>query len=187
MHTLPNLRIERADPTHLQAVTALAQRWQIDTRADNKISSQGFLMAGWQLNDYQTFLDEAEYFFVAIHNDTELAGFSVAYSQRHAHLDPWLHRELAQHLDLDEYMLWEQLCIAPEWARRGVGTRLLHHLLLQYGSQVPVIDELARSPLNQASVNLHKKFGFAPLIDLTRPSGILTTIWMKRDGQLRQL
>ncbi len=173
MDTQTRPRIEPATASHLQAVTDLAGKWQLDLQA-SEISNQGFLMSGWHLEDYRTFLNEAEYFFVASHG-TELAGFSVAYSQRHAYLDPWIHHEVARYVD--EYMLHEQLCIAPEWAGHGVGTSMMSHLL-QFASQVPVVSEIARYPLNQASAMLHKKLGYTPLADLDRPDGILTTLWI---------
>jgi ribosomal protein S18 acetylase RimI-like enzyme len=174
MATLTPLRIARADAAHLQDITDLARKWQIGDRASTEISSQGFLMAGWQLQDYQRFLDEAEHFLVAI-DGADVAGFSIAYSHQHAHFDPRIHSEIAQHLD--EYVYYEQLCIAPEWAHRGVGSSLMSRTL-QSSSPLPVVDEIAREPLNEASVSLHIKFGFKPLADITRADGIVSTIWV---------
>jgi ribosomal protein S18 acetylase RimI-like enzyme len=111
---------------------------------------------------------------VNIHG-TELVGFSIAYGHHHVHFDPRIHAAIAPHVA--EYVYYEQLCIAPEWAHRGVGSTLMSQLL-ESSSPLPVVDEIARYPLNTASVNLHIKFGFKPLFDLTRHDGIITTIWI---------
>ncbi|MBY8887022.1 GNAT family N-acetyltransferase [Streptomyces sp. PTM05] len=166
-------RISPATTDHLPAIVELADRWQLRPGA-GVVTDQGFLMAGWGRRDYELFLSEAELFFVAIHED-ELAGFFIGYSCERRHFEPWLHAELARHLDA--YMLFEQMCIAPEWAHRGVGSRMMSSMLALDRS-APVISESARVPLNTASTNLHRKFDFTPLVELTRPSGLQTTVWI---------
>jgi ribosomal protein S18 acetylase RimI-like enzyme len=168
------MSIEQATLDHLPSVVALARSWQLDNLPISEDRSQGFFIAGWELHEYQNFLDKAEYFYV-VTEGAKLAGFGVAYSQRHAHLDPWLHRELMPHVA--EYMLFEQLCIAPEWVGRGVGTSVMRHMLNLHG-HATVISEVTREPLNEASVNMHKRLGFTPLLELTRPNGFPTTAWV---------
>jgi len=174
MDALSALSIEQATIDHLPSVVALARSWQLDNLPVGEDRSQGFFIAGWELREYQTFVEKAEYFSV-VTEVMKLAGFAVAYSQRHARLDPWLHRELTPHIA--EYLLIEQMCVAPEWVGRGVGTSLMRHMLNLHANGA-VISEITREPLNEASVNLHKRFGFTPLLELTRPNGFPTTAWV---------
>jgi GNAT superfamily N-acetyltransferase len=172
-----SVRIERADPRHLPTVSSLAEIWQLGRRPD-EISHQGFLVADWKLGDYETFLREAEHFYVAL-IDERVAGFIIGYTEQHANLDVMLNREIRAHLD--EYLNCEQVCVDPGWSRRGVGTRLWSHLI-QRREWRPVVVEIVSSPPNVPSSSFHQKLGFQPFIEVHRPNGLATTVWMYQNN-----
>jgi len=169
-----SITIVPAEPQHLPGVLDIARCWQLGQVAD-EIRDQGFLLAGWDLANYAHFLDEAEHFYVATHG-RDIAGFIIAYDQRHDHLDPMLNRELKR--TLPAYVNIEQICVDRRWVRRGVATRLWAHLFAQC-QPVPIVVEIVSSPPNVPSATLHRKLGFSPFIDLVRPGGTLTTVWRR--------
>ncbi|MFE3173161.1 GNAT family N-acetyltransferase [Amycolatopsis sp. NPDC059090] len=173
------MHIGQAEPAHLRRITEMAASWQLSSADGEAGTRQGFLFGDWRFDDYARFFGEAEHFIVAT-EETELVGFLIAYSSARSELDPWLHERIRPHCP--EYVFLEQICVAPGWTQRGVGTGLLSRMLL--GTvRLPVISEISEEPFNGASSALHRKLGFAPVFRLTRPAGIRTAVWLRAPSE----
>lgn len=171
----PVLRLAPVERRHLQDIAGLARLWQADPAEAGRDGDQGFVMSTWDAAEYGAFLGVAEKFLVLLREE-EMAGFMLAYTHRHAHLDPMIHAEIARYLPA--YLLVEMICIAPGWNGQGLGSHFMS-LALDAAGELPVVSEVSSRPRNVASERMHLRLGFIRLAELDKPDGFRTTIWVR--------
>ncbi|TJZ57019.1 GNAT family N-acetyltransferase [Streptomyces piniterrae] len=170
------IEIIRADESHLPEVVALAGARSLDPSDLAAAGRDGFLVSDYTLDDYRSRLTHAEHFWVAV-RDNEVLGFLLAYTDEQLEPEEWLNHRIKT--SLGSFLVIKQVCVSRNAARRGVASRLYHHVLEQWPAS-PVIAAVVSEPYNHASARFHRKLGFEELTRLTPPDGRPRTVWVWR-------
>ncbi|MFJ8824668.1 GNAT family N-acetyltransferase [Streptomyces sp. NPDC102467] len=169
------IEIVRAGEAHLDAIVALAEERRLDPR-NPQAGRAGFLVSDYTRDDYRARLSSAEHFWVAV-KGPEVLGYLLAYSDERIGPDEWLNHRIKT--TLGSFLVIKQICVSRTAARRGVASRLYHHLLEQWQGS-PVIAAVVSVPFNEASTLFHRKLGFEELTRLTPPDGKERMVWVWR-------
>ncbi|WP_370420767.1 GNAT family N-acetyltransferase [Streptomyces sp. QH1-20] len=106
-----------------------------------------------------------------------MLGFLLAYSDERLEPEEWLNHRIKT--ALGSFLVIKQVCVSRNAARKGVASRLYHHVLEQWPGS-PVIAAVVSEPYNEASSQFHRKLGFEELTRLTPPDGRQRTAWVRR-------
>ncbi|MFE4049346.1 GNAT family N-acetyltransferase [Streptomyces sp. YIM B13518] len=170
------IEIVRAAREHIPRILELSQSRSLEGTDPTVASRDGFLVSEYTEEVYRARLVNAEHFYVAV-KGTDVLGFILAYSDERIEPDEWLNHRIKT--TLGSFLVIKQVCVARDAARRGVASRLYHHVLEQWTAH-PVIAAVVSEPPNEASTRFHRKLGFEELTRLRPPDGRLRVVWVWR-------
>ncbi|MDG4862321.1 GNAT family N-acetyltransferase [Streptomyces sp. T-3] len=170
------ITVVRASQEHLQDIVALAHARRLVATDSARAPRDGFLVSDYTLDDYRRRLGNAEHFWVAV-KGTEVLGYLMAYTDQQIEPDEWLNHRIKT--TLGSFLVIKQICVSRTAGRKGVASRLYHHVLENWQSS-PVIAAVVAEPYNEASVSFHRKLGFEELTRLTPPDGKPRVVWVWR-------
>lgn len=136
------------------------------TNKNADIESNGFLVSSFTLDDYQNYLKEAEYFFVA-ETQGSIKGFILAYPSDSIHEGDITNKLLESNM-LTPFILIKQIVIKRDEVGRGVASALYSHLF-KLEPENDYLAAIVTEPANSRSVAFHKKMGFQHHCDITPP------------------
>lgn len=169
------MEILQADEEHLAEIAGLAKSRGLDGLDETVARREGFLVSAYDETVYRARLSAAEHFHVAVQDGT-VAGFVLAYGNRHFGADEWLNRHVAD--ELGGILVVKQVCVSREAAGKGVGSLLYRHVLDRW-TTTPVVAAVVAEPRNEASHAFHAKHGFAVGFTLKPPDGRLRNVWVR--------
>jgi len=141
---------------------------------DQKISDKGFLVSSFSLKDYQEFLEDGDYFFLA-ECDGEVKGFLLAYSSESIKDNDVTNKLLEKNMLLP-FIVIKQIVISKGNTGKGIASKLYQYIF-DVKPEIEFLSAIVTEPYNKRSIDFHKKMGFYHHCDITPPAGA--------DGKIR--
>ena len=165
----------------LPAIHALAEEWLLKNASDPEES--GFLVSNFTIEQYQKYLDTAEYFFMAKIDD-EIAGFVLAYSKDSISPDEVLN-SILKNIVVEDFILIKQICISKKHPIAAVP--LYEHLFAKQKKSL-FFTAIVDDPLNIRSINFHKKMGFTFFENIMPPPDYdgedrIRSVWIRKGNK----
>jgi ribosomal protein S18 acetylase RimI-like enzyme len=173
------LSIKKATSEHLTDIFNLARSLSLQRMPPEQAEQLGFLVSEFQKEDYVSYIEKADHFYV-LHEGDNLCGFLYAYSSDLIASDEWMN-QLIKSKYPDPFVLIKQICIQPHLIGKGLATHLYRHLF-QQTADCPLFTVIVTEPHNQRSVAFHEGHEFQQIFKRTPPDGIPREVW-KRDPQ----
>ncbi len=174
--TSRNPKIKKARDRHIPEIAAIADFYAQSRDAHGERIREGFLVSFYSEADYREFLSNCDHFYVAL-NSSGVIGFLLAFSQELIPESDWVGTQLRR-TETQPFTLAKQLAIKADNVNSGVGTSLYRYLL-ERCSDVPIFSAIVLEPLNQPSVQFHKRLGFEQVREVTPPDGIKRGVWRR--------
>ena len=179
------LRIEAVNSEHLTQIVSLAKTYQLDQQSPpEKNLKMGFLVSGFEEQDYWELMARANYFYALLENQ-DVIGFLLAYSSDRIQDSEWLNL-LIKYRNRVPFFVIKQICIRSERTREGLATSLYQYCLSQAKEQYGFA-AIVLNPINYASIAFHEKLGFKKIFEEIPPDGIRRGVWQYDKGHKKKL
>lgn len=165
----------------LPALHALAEEWLLEKQ--EKPEESGFLVSNFTLEQYQKYLETAEYFFLA-EIDNQIAGFVLAYSKEKITAGEIVNSVLKQ-VVVEDFVLIKQICVSKKHPSAAVP---LYEYLFAKANIDFILTAIVDDPLNIRSINFHKNMGFEFFTNILPPEDYdgrvrMRSIWIRKRGK----
>lgn len=156
-----DVSIAKASHADVRNICMLAHKiTDVGGAAEKK--NNGFIIP-YTENEYHEFAEHADYFFTLYSGDI-LTGFVLAHSsQKTNEFGGEVYKFINESID-DEYIIVRQICVDPEYSRKGYGKMLYEHIfrLARKSSNkyAGAICFIWKKPLNMESEKFHNKTGW---------------------------
>jgi len=158
LHSTPAITIADVTADVIPTIAELADSCALESATT---LNQGFLVSGYDAEDYRHFCDEAVDFIMAGDETLGVLGFALTLAD-------------------DGGVMIGQVAVSPLTKRRGIG-RLLYAELLRRHPEEEVAAEVVQQPLNVASMAFHEAMGFVFESELQGPR-FRVGRWVRRPG-----
>lgn len=171
-----NWLIEKAQRNHISEIYAIARSYDCDQlrRSDNM--KDGFLVSAYSEDVYKRFLTHADYFYVALEDNTVI-GFLLGFSRDLIPEFDWVGTQMKSR-DTRPFILIKQAAVLRSHIGKGVAM-LFFHYLSEYGKNQPLVSVTVADPPNPRSVRFHEKLGFKKVWEVTPPDGMPRDVWCR--------
>jgi predicted GNAT superfamily acetyltransferase len=161
------ITIRKVAESDLEAIVTIANSMVLEQRSSVcEAEQEGFLVSRFDIETYQRFYDEAEYFLVA-EDEKKVVGFLLAYASESIQEGETVNKLLQKNL-IDPFVLIKQIAVDAGHSGQGVASRLyksLFELVPDKGVAAAIVTE----PYNSRSVRFHQRHDFRHLCDILPP------------------
>lgn len=169
------LTLSKVMQTDIEEIHAIASSWLISGCKTG--TEKGFLVSGYSIDNYKSFLTEKNTFIKAEKNG-EILGFLYGYPSSEIAANDLVGQYCKANLDC-EFFLIKQICVKKESPKtRGVADELYKYVTEQ---NIVLAAAIVTQPQNESSIKFHEKHGFIKQFEIkpgpdpdniTRPRGI---------------
>ncbi len=124
---------------------------------------RGFLVSGFDIEQYADFLNRAEYFLVAVYDD-RIVAMLLAYRSETIRCDESSNMLLRLSLQRP-FVLIKQVVVDAAHAGKGIGTKL-YRSLIENEPELDLIAVVVEQPPNERSAVFHARNGFSQVAQL---------------------
>lgn len=173
----PRLAIRRAQETDLPAICQLSSalsHGRLEAGLDPV--KTGFLVSDYGQDDYKSFLDSYDMFFVLAADDAIVA-FVMAISSANME-DGQIYHEIAQRQS-GPFAYIKQVCTGIEYQRHGYGQMLYRHIfeLTECTIYACIVEDEGLT--NTRSIEFHEKLGFTRTFHYTPEDGLRRAVFRR--------
>lgn len=173
---MPSIIILKATLSDAKQIHELAQKNEL-SKLDGDLSS-GFLISAFSISEYKKFIYSPKYYFYVAKENNTVVAFIFAYP------NDLIPEKTLEHLTLEyvgmPFFLIKQICVDPNYKKKGIGKRLYNLVLRYCSNQSPTLAAIVLDPLNTTSINFHERMGFNKLFEFLPDDGMKRGIWMKK-------
>jgi predicted GNAT superfamily acetyltransferase len=154
----PGIEITDVTMDVIPTISELAESCALESA---RTLNQGFLVSGYNIDDYRRFGSEAADFIMAKDETLGVAGFALTLAENAG-------------------VLIAQVAVSSSSKRRGIGRRLYTELLRRHLDE-EVTAEIVQEPMNVASIAFHEAMGFVFISEIRGPR-FRVGRWVHRPG-----
>ncbi len=170
------IQIIPVEEKYLEQIISIANSYQINKLNKSEINVHGFLVSGYDNEEYLSYLEYAEYFYLHM-VDGNVAGFILAYTHHQIKESEWLNKKI-QALENQAFVLIKQICISKKYIGKGIAKKLYEYLFKQMKQSV-CYAVIVIEPLNLPSINFHEKLDFKKQLEDVPPDGLKRGVWKR--------
>lgn len=168
------INVRQATKDDLTEVLTIANQWSLGELSDSE-AENGFLVSAFVLEQYEDYLANAEYFYVA-EAEGRIEAFLLAYESES--IDPSeITNTLLRCNLVESFILIKQICVRKDSSNTKGCASSLYDYLHQQQPDKSNLAAVVLEPLNKRSIKFHERCGFYKLCDITPPAD--------KDGQVR--
>jgi predicted GNAT superfamily acetyltransferase len=161
------INIRQATKDDLTEVLTIANQWSLGELSDSE-AENGFLVSAFVLEQYEDYLANAEYFYVA-EVEGRIEAFLLAYESES--IDPSeITNTLLRCNLVESFILIKQICVRKDSPNTKGGASSLYDYLHQQQPDKSNLAAVVLEPLNKRSIKFHERCGFYKLCDITPPA-----------------
>jgi predicted GNAT superfamily acetyltransferase len=184
MNLSDDVKIQVATSEYLPQVIELAKSYQLEQIQPELLEKYGFFVSGFEGNDYQNFLERANFFYVYVEKENVL-GFILAYSSNYIQEAESLNLQIKSQYP-EPFVVIKQICVRQDAIGRGIANFLYQHLFDRI-LELPLFAAIVLNPMNVSSIDFHERLGFRRVFNITPSDGIPRGVWQKKAISLKVL
>lgn len=165
-----------AKEKYLGQIVSIANSYKINKLVESEINMHGFLVSGYNYDEYLTYVEYAEYFYLCV-DDGAVVGFILAYADYNIKESEWLNKKI-QAYENKTFVLIKQICVAKKFLGKGIAIKLYEYLFEQMKQPVSYA-VIVIEPLNLPSINFHEKLGFKKQFEDIPADGLRRGVWKR--------
>lgn len=168
------INIRQVNQDDLIEILAIANQWSLANLSETE-AKEGFLVSAFVLEQYQDYLANAEYFYLA-EVEGRIEAFLLAYESESI-APSELTNTLLKCNVAESFVLIKQICVRKSSTKsKGCAASLYQHLHENQPSKSNLA-AIVLEPLNKRSITFHERNGFHQLCNITPPAD--------KDGKVR--
>lgn len=151
----------------LNKIHSIAQSNSLNKR--NKISSTvGFLVSNYSIDDYRDYVNNNN--ILVIEDDDNIKAFLLTLKGEELDREQIVHNEIIKYHKNANFILAKQICVDLNYKQKGYGSTLYKYMI-EY-NRVDIFANIVMEPINEASINFHKRMGFQKVLEIIPEDGI---------------
>jgi len=171
-----NWLVEKVQQNHIPEIFAIARDYDRDLLTRTGNTKDGFLVSRYSEEVYQSFLIQADHFYVGLENDVVI-GFLLGFSRDLIPELDWVGTQMKAR-DTRPFILVKQVAIQRSYLGSGLALLLIQYVL-ERSKNKPLVSVIVAVPPNPRSMKFHERLGFKKVWEATPPDGIPRDVWCR--------
>lgn len=163
-----SINIRAVTKEDLEEVLLIANQWSLAGQSEDESEEEGFLVSAFTIEQYQDYLANAEYFYVA-EVEGQIEAFLLAYESESIAPSELTNTLLRYNLK-ESFILIKQICIRRDSINSKGCASSLYEYLNQIKPDKSNLAAVVLEPLNRRSIKFHERCGFYKLCTISPPA-----------------